>query len=143
MRLLASDYIRAVLANAGYGNADIRLADNTYAAPTRDWLTGDFYGWFQAVLFAFSCTRYKPESEDCDDFADLFSTFARICHRRTSPDCGAALPVGILWYQSPMGYHAVNIALTSDHGLVVIEPQNGNVLTLTPEQVASAQLIKL
>ncbi len=132
------------LAHAGLSHAAAPLADSAYQPPTRDWLTGEFYAWYRSCLFQLGCTGYKAENWDCDDFADLFAAFARICHRRTSPNAGAALPVGILWYVAAgRGGHAVNVALTSDHGLVVIEPQSGNLLTLTPEEAASAWLLKL
>jgi hypothetical protein len=118
--------------------------DITYAPPRSDWLTGEFYAFFRATLAALNTLTYVPESGDCDDFAEQYVSWAKTCHRRM-PHCdGLGLPVGVLFYrQDSGGGHAVVIAITSDRGLVVIEPQNGQIFQLTETEKLSAWHIRL
>lgn len=138
------DHTSVVIALVMAGYRSPVVADGAYAPPRSDWLTGDFYAWFRSALFSLGATSYKPEAWDCDDYADLFSALARICHRRTAPDSGTALPVGVVHFrQKSGGGHAVVVALTSDRGLIHIEPQTGEIITVTEAEAASAWLVKL
>jgi hypothetical protein len=124
--------------------AHARLADASYAPPRLDWLTGEFDRWYRQALRAFAIEAYVAESGDCDDYADLYAALARICHRRMPDSAGAGLPVGVLHYVSLAGPHAVVLAITSDAGVVAIEPQRpGHVLTLTRAERSSAWLLKI
>ena len=135
--------IAVMLAQAGFRQPITFLGDATYAPPRSDWLTGEFAAWFRSALFALNVGTYKPEAWDCDDYTDLYAALARLCHRRTSADTGTALPVGVMHYRSPQGPHAAVVAITSDRGLVAVEPQTGALLTLTPAEAATAWLVKL
>lgn len=122
----------------------VGFSDASYMAPDSAWVA-DFHKWFLATLDAFGVREYKPESGDCDDFADLFASFARLTHRRTSPDCGAALPVGRFDFaQNPDAapeakqLHAIVWIFTRDQGLIFIEPQVlFRIEKLTAKQIAS------
>lgn len=109
--------------------AIVETSDALFMPPAVGWLA-DFHPWFLSTLEAFGVRDYKAEAGDCDDFADLFSAFARISHRRTSPDAGAALPIGRFNFSripgAPAGReerHAINWVFTRDQGLVFVEPQ--------------------
>jgi hypothetical protein len=142
--VIPADQLRLELTGAGIPDFAIWLGDAAYLPPARDWLVGDFYRWFHGCIGALGVSSYRREAWDCEDFADLFAAFARICHRRTSPDSRAGLPVGILYYvREAGGGHAINVALTSDHGVTFIEPQNGELLSLTPAEKASTWLLKI
>ena len=120
------------------------FSDANYTAPDSAWVA-DFHQWFLSTLEAFGVRDYKPESGDCDDYADLFASFARLTHRRTSPDCGAALPVGRFDFAlnpdaapEARRLHAISWVHTRDQGLIFIEPQTlFRIEKLTAKQIAS------
>lgn len=134
--------IQAELTRAGLLHAAAPLSDATYAPPKLGWLTGEFDHWFRQGLNALAIAPYVAEAGDCDDYAALYTALAKVCHRRMPGSPGTALPVGILHYVSTTGPHAVVVAITSDAGLVVIEPQlPRKTLTLTPAEAKSAWLL--
>lgn len=146
--LLDNAAMRLNLAVAGFAHAlpAGALADAMYAPPRADWLRGEFAGWFRQCLQRMEIASYVPEAGDCDDFAALYASLARICHRRGwAGGQPAALPVGELHYvSSELGPHAVVVAVTSDQGVIVIEPQDpARVLTLSSAERSSAWLCKL
>lgn len=117
------------------------LTDETYSAPRSDWLLKDFSVWYKDVLNRLGAGTYLAEAQDCDDFADSFKVFAAICHRRTGVK--TALSVGVMHYfPREMTGHAINIALTSDKGIIYIEPQTGNMINLTEKEKKSACLVR-
>lgn len=118
--------------------------DINYAPPRSDWLTGEFYTFFRQTMAALGTLTYVAEAGDCDDFADQFVSWAKTCHRRMPHCAGLGLPVGTLFYrQDSGGGHAVVIAITSDKGLVVIEPQTGKIFELSATEKLSAWSIRL
>jgi hypothetical protein len=133
--------LRAELIRGGLLHAAAPFSDATYAPPKLSWLTGEFDRWFRQSLNALKIAPYVPESGDCDDYAALYAALAKVCHRRMADSEGAGLPVGILHYVSAQGPHAIVVALTSDRGLVFIEPQNGDEFLITTEERASAWLL--
>ena len=142
MTRIDSTTIQAELVRAGLLHATARLTDATYAPPRLDWLLGKFDHWFRESLNALRIAPYVAEAGDCDDYAALYVALAKVCHRRMPSCAGTALPVGFLHYVSATGPHAVVVAITSDAGLVVIEPQlPRKTLTLTPAEAKSAWLL--
>jgi hypothetical protein len=123
--VLTNAQVRQALVAAGIPPAAIwPLSDSLYLPCLADWVTGDYHRWFVKARTALGIEAYEPESGDCDDAADLFATLARVAHRRTPEGKGAALPIGrINFSPSPAVYHAINWALTSDHGVIFPEPQ--------------------
>ena len=141
--LIESNLLLAALANEGLLRAVIKLGDADYNTPRADWLLGEFEGWFRDALRRLGIEAYVDEAGDCDDYADLYAVLARVCHRRMPKCAGTALPVGVLHYRTSAGNgHAINVALTSDRGLLYIEPQTGKTVTLTAEEKRSAWLLK-
>lgn len=143
MTRVAQSTLQAELIRVGLFHAAAPLSDRSYAPPRLSWLTGEFDAWYRTVLARLSIAPYVAESGDCDDYSALYATLAKICHRRSPGSEGSALPVGFLHYtQEAGGGHAVVVALTSDAGLVAIEPQiAGKTLLLTPKEKASAWLL--
>lgn len=147
MQRVPANLVQAELLRAGvfHASASVRLGDAFYAPPALDWLLKEFDRWYRQMLLRLGIVPYVAEAGDCDDYADLYACLARVCHRRMPGVEGAALPVGILHYEAAgLGPHAINVALTSDRGLVFIEPQRvGTVLNLSAEERRSAWLLKL
>lgn len=146
--IIDSAMMRLNLAVAGLAHAlpSGALADAAYAPPRADWLLGEFASWYRQCLQRLELAAYVAESGDCDDYASLYASLARICHRRGwAGEQPAALPVGELHYfAAALGPHAVVVALTSDLGVVVIEPQDPTrVLQLTSAERSSAWLCKI
>lgn len=146
MTLSAFD-LRMMLFEAGIAEAvTAPMGDATYMPCKADWLLTDFHGWLFRALKALDISEYAAESGDCDDATNLFITFARILHRRTPEGRGHALPLGYFGFKltpnAPAGpaqqSHAIVWAVTSDRGILFIEPQViGKVMVLTKAQIAS------
>lgn len=136
--LTAAD-LRLQLALAGM-TAPAFIADAAYLLPRADWLLGEFEKYYRASLHALVGSDWSAERWDCDDFADLYAILARICHRRTPGSERTGLAVGSLWYTRPgVGGHAINVALTSDKGLIFIEPQQpANQISLSATDRSTA-----
>lgn len=82
------------------------------------------WGIQEAVKYArkvYSFPSYKSEKTDCDDFAILMKGLL-------SAEFGLN-DVGIVFGDSPMGYHAFNMARVEDRR-VLIEPQTGEVFEI-------------
>lgn len=111
------------------------LSDETYACPTLQWLTGDFWTWFKSKRWELGLTTWK-RNNDCDNFARAYAQYAADCHALTT-DAAEGLAVGEFYYTRADGAkHAIIVALT-DVGVVYIEPQLGTQLMLTPQEIAS------
>lgn len=104
------------------------LEDVNYIMPTRKEL--------EAILFASKVDSYEyvPEIEDCGDFALLLH--ADVIRKRYKDykagkiheDQQFPLAFGQIWYQDPiMGSHAINICITCDDGILLIEPQQDKI----------------
>ena len=110
----------------------LQIADAYYVLPTRNEL--------EKLLFDSSVTakQYKKEVRDCDDFALLLHAdviLSRYCEE---------LPwaFGQIWYQDKkIGGHAINLCITYDVGMLLIEPQN--VKIRYPRKNMSIQHIRI
>lgn len=69
--------------------------------------------------------EWLEERHDCDDFAYVLKGEAS-SHAYDAPGLRFGLCLGIAWgyFDWARGYHAINWALTSDAGLLLIEPQS-------------------
>lgn len=130
--------------NQATPGAEVNFDDLNYVLPTREWVTGDFARAMLGNLQKLGIT-YAPESFDCDKFAKLVAAFGAVCNLRTSGHKGG-LALGVFYYRSPAGYHAINVAVVPDDDdldLVFIEPQTGQELRLSEEELASCYRITL
>lgn len=120
-------------------------ADEQYAEVNSAWLKA-FYGDFRTVLFREGVHEWSQRF-DCDDFASFFVSLANIrffsaAWGSSSPEQSLAL--GECWYFRDgvrNGSHAVVTALT-ERGLIHIEPQTGQELTLTDAELKSRFFLK-
>jgi len=103
-------------------------ADTDYVMPLENELE-----W---VVFNSPVIRYEyvPEIQDCDDAALLLH--ADIVRRRYDEYKKGKIPenekhpwaFGEIWYQDPVrGPHAINLCITRDKGILLIEPQGGKI----------------
>lgn len=117
---------------------DIKLADGMYVCPTR--------AEVEKTLFDSKIDEmiYIAEINDCDNFAVLLYAYVL---RKRYEDYNAgltlkgglySLTVGEMWYENPIaGPHAINIAITSDAGILFIEPQTDRVWKAEKSAVVS------
>ena len=126
MKPVAIQTLHARLKDAGF--REIRLADNAYVTPSREWL-GDFGRWLRR-----QAPEYFAEKFDCENFARWASCEADKAlyatdetgagHTFAEATCVIAGPD-----RQPLA-HALNVCLCDDDALYVLEPQTGDVCAL-------------
>lgn len=121
-------------------------SDNTYAEISAAALPA-YYDWFRTKLFDLGVVRWD-QRQDCDNFADLYADFLNLRFylaqwERDPLPSAESVAVARYWYRPNLGteVHAIN-ALATDRGLVYIEPQTGQFLSLSlPEQSTRLRVI--
>lgn len=116
-------------------------ADRTYAEVNEEALPA-FYDWYKKKLFDLGMVRWDPKA-DCDNFSILYLSLFQLRYYLAQWEIGtmpnAESPaVASFWYRPAAGTegHAINAVLTQN-GVRFIEPQSGQVLTLTDDERAS------
>lgn len=114
--------------------------DTTYAEPTLRWLQGAFWQSFRADRWA-KVGSYSRKN-DCDNWARAYAQHAQDCHAMSHGSEAEALAVGEMFYTKASGEgHAICVAIT-EQGLVFLEPQNGQVITLSPSEILSCFFVR-
>ena len=119
------------------------LGAASYAVPTLDWLQAKCWPAFRSRLWSENLDKWIVRWE-CRDFARAFACFALECWATSAllPSLDDGLSVGEIWFRlTPTTGHAICPAIT-DQGLVFIEPQTGQLCTLTPEQLSSRYFLR-
>lgn len=143
---LSSDALRAHLDEWGCGNADVLLADTTYALPTLAYVRDEFSSWAINELAA-SVGDYEAEDADCDDFAEECACLAHRAHRKTLDRPRAtALAFGEFWFTREDGEaHAICcfVCLENDaYSLRFLEPQGCEIVNLTQKEIESCAMVR-
>ena len=113
------------------------FADRGYAAISTAWLK-EFHTYFKGELWRKDLSYSK--TYDCDNFARGFCADANEVHKEVSK--GEALAIAEFHYrQDTGGYHAIIAAIT-EQGLVFMEPQNGDFLTLSQGEIDSCIFLR-
>jgi hypothetical protein len=119
------------------------FADATYAKPTLDWVKSKFYPKFWEHRIQLGLRPYTRRS-DQDNFARSAAQFAQDCYFITpegpKPNMKAeGLAFGEIWYAKAdgSGHRSICVVITEDQGLIFMEPQNGNIITLTQSEILS------
>jgi len=115
--------------------------DRSYAVVDSAWLKS-YYTTFRAELFRLGVTKWDGRF-DCNHFASFYTSLAQTkfyADNFQSWTSAQSLAVGTFWYVSARGPHAIVVAIT-ERGVVFIEPQTGQEITLTPGERQSAFLI--
>lgn len=119
-----------------------RPADDSYAEINAKALS-DYQNWFQTKLYDLGVTHWDKQF-DCDNVANLYADLLQLKFYLSNwssdaPPKGADSPaVASFWYRPNCGdlSHAIN-AIGTNEGLIFIEPQTGQRLNLTPNELAS------
>jgi hypothetical protein len=134
MKILTAAQVKQTLLQKGI---KANLLDSAYVYPTKDWCK-KFFVALRGQLFG-QVGGYQVNSFDCDDYALTAMSMARLVHAQNKK-VNASLAVGYFEYfsedPSVNGHHAINIAFT-ESGVVFLEPQTGDILKLTNNEINS------
>ncbi len=112
------EIITTTLGSKITSDAVVRMGDSQYYLPTLNEV--------QQLLTASSLDRRKwlAERFDCDDFSYVLKGEFSI-HAYDAGDISYGFSAGIIWgnFSWVQGYHAVNLVVTDDQVLRLIEPQ--------------------
>jgi hypothetical protein len=114
------------------------MADAAYACPTEAWLSGKFWDWFHGMRWNLGLNNWTRRN-DCDNFARAYAQAAADAHALTELGNEVeGLAVGEFYYFRAVdhGAHAIVVAVT-ENGLRFIEPQNGQFIKLSEEEINS------
>jgi hypothetical protein len=118
------------------------VGDNNYNMPTKNWIKLEFSPFFMGILKNLSLP-YSFKF-DCDDYSSLYRVLAQICHKKSEGN-GEGIAVAEIMYKPNWANglnHAINAAYT-DEGWVFIEPQGGQIIKLTEEEINSIYYVRL
>lgn len=128
----------------GVSEGNIHMADAAYVCPSSNWICTTFKKAWLQMLTNLGLSKWTAEEYDCDDFAQFCDSYASILHRKTTGrPLKTGLAFGDFWYASNQlgGLHAINFAVVADGAnkpkLLFFEPQNGEELQLTTEEINS------
>jgi len=120
---------------------NVYIGDNQYNLPKLSWILNDFYSFYREELIKLGVYDWN-EKFDCEDFARQFKTLAQICHLKSGGNADG-LAVGEFSYLRYDGVkHAANFVLT-EKGPFFIEPQSGQILKLSPNEIDSINRVHI
>lgn len=113
------------------------LGADSYAIPTIQWITGPFWEFYHARLWAGGLDQWQQRWQ-CNEFARSYASAAQECHARTAHALAdESVAVGEMWYRRDAGGAHAICPIISDQGLVFVDPQNGLLCTLSPAELSS------
>jgi len=142
MRIVTKNIINNAMLEAGFSQKAVFAAppmDWNFCVPTRKWLSE--FSTNLAVQIKQNFGSFIPETNDCDDFSLFCMSFARLWHRKSQTN--GSLPVGVMVYTKRGGERHMSIVAYADFNLVYIEPQNGEFLNLSREEISSCDFVLL
>jgi hypothetical protein len=137
---MKADEIEKLVKEFGFKNAEVFITDGDYGRPTTDYLTGKFYEFYSGWLSDHNLSQWRS-TWDCDNFSSTYYVFCQMCHAKADRK-EEGIAVGELFYkQDAGGGHAINLAVT-EKGIIIIEPQNGQEMTLSKKEKENCWLIR-
>lgn len=115
--------------------------DETYAEVNEAWLPV-YYAWYRDQLNRLGVGRWDP-TWDCDNFTWLYVALLPVHlysaqYSSVKPPKAQSLAVAEYRYRPNAGPAGHDIAcVRTQNGLRFIEPQNGSILTLTQDELAT------
>lgn len=132
--------------NIQFTNAKVYCFDSKYTTVNLEWLQKTYYKEFKKELFKDGVVNWVG-SFDCDKFSRFYSIYLQTKFLlehfadRTGPQ---SVAVGNLFYYigaDEKKGHAINIIFKEDNTFVYLEPQTGELVTLTEMERDSVFLI--
>lgn len=132
--------IETVLREHGVEPFNQIILDSRYVMTTADYIKGQFTDDMKHNLFVLGRSAYKPQANDCDDFAIEAWALAR----RANPADDSALAFGWLSYEvgGSGDRHLINFWIgKGEKGwtLNFYEPQIGRMVLLTDDEKTSVR----
>jgi hypothetical protein len=135
---LTSKKLTEVLFDNDIVTMNVFIPDVSYALPFEKWIKTQYSKTLYDYLQSFKTATWKPEENDCDNFASMSFSLAQMLHHTTANKIkNTALAFGEFWYiqDSTKSGHAINIFVTySDTNIYKIyffEPQSQFEITLS------------
>lgn len=147
--LINSNQINTIWRNRPRPRSSI-IVDGTYETLDKAIILNKIFPLYWRWLSMIKLTKWAHKW-DCDNFAESFKVFSGGFFAANVESQAEAYAVGVIHYvansrneDGRKGGHAINIALTIENNQIIplfIEPQNGMILTLTPEEYNSIWMI--
>jgi len=125
------------------------IVDETYETVDRNLILEKIFPLYWRWLSAMTLTRWAHKW-DCDNFAEGFRVFATGFFAANMDSNADSIAIGMIHYMSNSrnengteGSHAINIAISMENNILVplfLEPQNGKIITLKPEEYNSISM---
>lgn len=140
--IITAAQLAEVFEQAGISSFLGSIADKSYCCFALDFIQKEFSAGLAKFQFDLGIKDYKPEENDCDDFAADASFYARLLHRRDKDrPRGAGLACGKFYFRRDDGVnHAIDwFVVNTPDGLRLIkyEPQQCAVLGLSEAETTS------
>jgi len=126
------------------------IVDATYETVDKALILEKIFPLYWRWLSAMRLTRWAHRW-DCDNFAEAFKVFSDGFFAANIDSNAEALAIGMVHYMSnsrnengTQGPHAINIAISMENNTLMplfLEPQNGKIITLKPEEYNSIWMI--
>jgi hypothetical protein len=126
------------------------IVDGTYETVDRNLIIEKIFPLYWRWLSAMRLTRWAHKW-DCDNFAEGFRVFATGFFAANMNSNADSIAIGMIHYNSnsrnengTQGPHAINIAISMENNTLMplfLEPQNGKIITLKPEEYNSIWMI--
>ncbi len=124
-----------ILTKTEFPHASVFVLSKIYVTPNLEWLTKEYYPEFKKELFDKGVVSWD-ESFNCSQFARYYTSYlqTKFFIENYHTEKAWTLAVGNLCYliggDSTKG-HEINCIMDEHDKIILIEPQNGNIVTLT------------
>lgn len=123
-------------------HAIFHFSDKDYGRTTKQWITKDYADWWYDKFLAEHGLNLWAKTFDCDNFANLFHSYAQLAHGlRMQQLMIQSPPEGVTagWFcyvQESGRKHRAIVAIVEDDDLIFIDPTPGKSrnLTLTSDE---------
>lgn len=124
------------------------MSDLKYAIPSEEWVEKKFPIYFNNFLKDLQFGNWMDESNDCDDFAKMAASFARLLNHNTpKKEKETSIAFGEFYYKKDYSLdpkypnHAINFALVRTKlntiKIIFFEPQEMRVIKLSEKEIRS------
>ena len=126
------------------------IVDGSYETVDQALILEKIFPLYWRWLSAMKLTKWAHKW-DCDNFSEAFRVFSTGYYAANINSNADTIAIGIIHYMSNSrnengteGPHAINIAISAENNLITplfLEPQNGKIITLKPEEYQSIWLL--
>lgn len=152
--VMTSDQVTAFMTNVVPNAKAYSISDFSVDLTSEGWVKEKFspnFIWF--VQKTLGIPRRLPEIFDCEDFTRAGAVYAQVLHAKEIMKDETAMPMsgfafGEFWYVTDKQIgHAINFAIVLDKKrnskLLFFEPQNGQIVNLSTNEIAHCSLWRL